>query len=333
MRPSNDAFDPSTEAPLVRPRWSVSHDAQRRHALDSSESTVSRTLRCDNFKSLHVWLHLVVGAVICVYALVRAANYIARDTLEFAFVLHLVASGASSIMFFIMFLASALLHATPSYRRASAYLREFDVAMIFVQIAATAVADLAACAYANSTSANPTGAPAGRGLALRWQTYADPLLASFVPVVILFVARAMRSPSSTWGPTRSKTHDARRRWSRWAHHDGVLNGPRLLATLLILLQWVGFASFEARSLPAPTGWMLLSSSFVGTLLVIVFAVNDLHEMTDRLLASISWLACTPRTHVLWHLATSAAVIFTLAVRDVALELTYLSTIDVGPALV
>ena len=32
-------------------------------------------------------------------------------------------------------------------------------------------------------------------------------------------------------------------------------------------------------------------------------------------------------------AGSAAVIFTLAVRDVALELAYLSTIDVGPALV
>jgi len=311
-------------APLV-PAQARERQARHFYVSESSEFTIWRTLCCQNFESANVWSHFAASLAVFAYVVVRFVMYNNRDSLDSVFLLHLVASASAGLLF----LASAAFHSAAAYQAYSAYLREFDYAMVLIASSTSVIADIGVSAYSNSrgTTGSNEGVsiecqPQGRGVQLRWQSYADPAIGAAVPVLTFLIIRVVRSPSSTWTPQRSKTQDNQRRWSRWGHHDGPLYAPRLVVSLVILIQWIGVAAFEGASLPRYAGPALLSCNAAGTTIVLLFAINDLRELSDRLLSGVAWLACCPRAHTLWHLATSIAVFAIIAARDVALEMAY-----------
>ena len=223
---------------------------------------------------------------------------------------------ASVLVTGLLFLVSVAYHASTGFVTASAYFRAIDRGMICISVTIMAIADLECVTLCLGTPTH--GCVALSNLPhLPWQAYMDAPLLSSVAVSILLTIRLTRNPKSTYVMI-GHSH-AHRNTRRWSHMDGAHGGPLTAMVLALFFQWITTAPYIIRVVPAPYGAAFISIKSIGTVTILLFGANDMHENSDKLADKYNTLcAWLPRAHVLWHMATMLMAFVLIAIRDSAL---------------
>lgn len=304
------------------------------------------TILYDPNERANFWTHAVAAVAFLAYGLVRLGMY-AEDaqregaitegqgvavldtddhdlgtyrsgTIGEARLAHVV----SILLLAALFCASAAFHSAGENMVASAYLRWIDGTLIFVTFGAIEVADVLAAATARLDDDNDDNDEHCLRVRTSWQAWADPIFVATVSAGAFTLVRFTRSPAATWDWVGYDHSGTDRDTLRRGHVDGDFAPARAVLLVISITQWVCALAYEYEYLPTPFGAVLLVTKGLGALVVVTFAANDVHELTDRRIAlwpTTHWLQRhVPLSHTLWHVMATALAAVLCGLRDAAL---------------